>query len=177
MTTMTSEVRIYVGTYAKYNNGSIEGKWLDASDYSDYDEFLEACKELHSDEHDPEFMFQDYEGPDMFYSESGISPELWDYLEAIKDFDEDRIEALNIFMNNERMQFDSDTIEKFESAYRGQFDSERHFAEDEADQMGYYDAMDKAGINRYYFDEEAFARDLFMGDYWMRDGHVFSSSY
>lgn len=34
-----SEARVYVGTYARYNNGSLFGKWLDLSDYSDKDEF------------------------------------------------------------------------------------------------------------------------------------------
>ena len=67
----TENPSLYVGTYAKYNNGSIEGEWLNLSDYSDADEFLEACKELHADEEDPELMFQDYEGfPECFYSES-----------------------------------------------------------------------------------------------------------
>ncbi len=56
-----SEARIYVGTYAKYNEGSIFGKWLDLSDYSDKDEFYETCRELHKDEEDPELMFQDWE--------------------------------------------------------------------------------------------------------------------
>ena len=41
---------VYVGTYNKYNNGSLFGKWLDLSDYPDKDEFLEACRELHEDE-------------------------------------------------------------------------------------------------------------------------------
>ena len=45
----------------KYNNGSIEGKWFDLSDFSDKDEFCEACKELHADEEAPEYMFQDWE--------------------------------------------------------------------------------------------------------------------
>ena len=38
-----SEARVYVGTYAKYNNGSLFGKWLDLSDYSDKDEFLKRA--------------------------------------------------------------------------------------------------------------------------------------
>ena len=46
-----SEARVYVGTYARYNNGSLFGKWLDLSDYSDKDEFLEACRELHKDDY------------------------------------------------------------------------------------------------------------------------------
>ena len=45
-----SEARVYVGTYNKYNSGSLFGKWLDLSDYSDKDEFMEACRELHKDD-------------------------------------------------------------------------------------------------------------------------------
>lgn len=52
-------IGVYCGTYGKYAAGSIDGKWLDLSNYADMDEFLEACAELHKDEHDPEFMFQD----------------------------------------------------------------------------------------------------------------------
>ncbi|WP_260264062.1 antirestriction protein ArdA [Elizabethkingia ursingii] len=67
---------IYVGTYKKYNEGSLFGKWLSLSDYSDYDELLEAMKELHKDEDDPEFMFQDYECP-SFIQSLGISHIFW----------------------------------------------------------------------------------------------------
>lgn len=42
-----SEAKVYVGTYAKYNNGSLFGAWLDLSDYSDKEEFYEACREPH----------------------------------------------------------------------------------------------------------------------------------
>ena len=35
-----SEARVYVGTYNKYNSGSLFGKWLDLSDYSDKDEIF-----------------------------------------------------------------------------------------------------------------------------------------
>ena len=60
-TTALSEASVYVGTYGKYNNGSLFGAWLDLSDYADKEEFYEACRELHKDEEDAEFMFQDYE--------------------------------------------------------------------------------------------------------------------
>jgi antirestriction protein len=65
------EPALYCGTYAKYNNGSIAGRWLKLTDYADAEEFLNACKALHKDEDDPEFMFQDFEHmPRAFYSES-----------------------------------------------------------------------------------------------------------
>ena len=38
-----SEARIYVGTYAKYNNGSLQGEWVELSDFYDLDGFMERC--------------------------------------------------------------------------------------------------------------------------------------
>lgn len=43
---------IYCGTYAKYNNSSLYGKWLNLSDYSDYDKLLTTMRELHYDKPD-----------------------------------------------------------------------------------------------------------------------------
>ena len=53
--------KIYVSTYRKYTTGSTKGEWLDLSHYASKDDFLAACAELHSDESDPELMFQDWE--------------------------------------------------------------------------------------------------------------------
>lgn len=88
-------MRVYVGTYAKYNDGNIFGKWLDIDDYSDYDEFMEACKELHNDEEDPEFMFQDWEYiPDNFIGECWICEDIFEVIQLLDDFnlDEDVFE-------------------------------------------------------------------------------------
>ena len=85
--------QVYVGTYAKYNNGNLYGAWLDLEDYVDHEEFIAACKELHKDEHDPELMFQDYEGfPDEYYNESSINPEVWDWLE-LDDSERDLVDS------------------------------------------------------------------------------------
>ena len=40
-----NEARIYVGTYAKYNNGSSQGEWVELSDFYDLDGFMERCSE------------------------------------------------------------------------------------------------------------------------------------
>lgn len=53
--------KVYVGTYAKYNNGSIAGAWIALADCKDYDDFLAKCREVHKNERDPEFMIQDCE--------------------------------------------------------------------------------------------------------------------
>ena len=54
--------QVYVGTYGKYNSGSIAGAWIDLSDCASYSDFLAKCKDTHKDERDPEFMIQDTEG-------------------------------------------------------------------------------------------------------------------
>ena len=51
---------VYVGTYHKYNCGSLYGMWVDLTSFLDYDDFMEFCHLLHIDEEDPEFMYQDY---------------------------------------------------------------------------------------------------------------------
>ncbi len=73
-----ANARVYVGTYRKYNHGSINGAWLNLIDYPDKKSFLKAAAELHNDEADPELMFQDYEGiPSWMITESHISDEVW----------------------------------------------------------------------------------------------------
>ena len=62
------EPSVYVGTYGKYNDGSLCGLWIDLSSFNDYDEFINFCKAIHADEEDPELMAQDYEGFPRQYS-------------------------------------------------------------------------------------------------------------
>jgi antirestriction protein len=122
--------RIYVGTYAKYNSGSIAGAWLDLEDYADRDAFLEACAALHKDEADPEFMFQDFEGfPKAFYSESSISDDLWAWLE-LDDDDRDLLEAYQNAIDEDG------TIEQARDAFHGIHDSAEEFAENFMEETG-----------------------------------------
>ena len=96
--TSLSEAIIYVGTYAKYNEGSIEGKWFDFSDFSDKDEFSGACKELHEDEEDPEYMFQDWENiSDELIGESWLSNNFFDIRNAMDDLSDTEQEAFMVW--------------------------------------------------------------------------------
>ena len=113
--------KIYVGTYAKYNNGSIAGAWIDLEQFSDKDEFLEACAQLHADEEDPEFMFQDYEGfPDFFYSESGLDDDLFEFL-ALDEDDRKLLIAYAFHAGNDA------TIEDARDAFQGEYDNDEDF--------------------------------------------------
>ena len=133
MKTIDTQPRIYVGTYEKYNCGSIKGKWLDLHDYSDKEDFLEACKKLHSDEADPELMFQDFEGfPECYYSESSVPDELFDWL----DLNTDDRELLAHYREATGQDYCEGTIEKALEAFEGTAESEADFAENHAQMAG-----------------------------------------
>lgn len=164
---------VYVGTFRKYNEGSIFGEWLHPSDYTDREEFYEACAELHDDEQDPEFMFQDWENiPDGMISENVISEHLFEIIEALTVIDENQIEPFFIWCNNGHHDLSNedvnDLIGSFQEEYIGKYDSDEDFAIQEVDSM--FDLDDSLKI---YFDYDAYARDLFCGDYWSEDGYVF----
>ena len=73
---------VYVGTYAKYNAGSLAGKWMRLNDYKDKADFIKACNELHKDEEEPELMFQSWEHvPSWMITESSIDEAVWGYKE------------------------------------------------------------------------------------------------
>lgn len=146
--------KVYVGTYAKYNNGDLSGEWVDLTNYSDYDDFLEYCAELHSDEEDPEFMFQDYQNfPEEYYGESKLDEELWDYIEKINDYDKDLVDT--ILENG----YDLDDVENFN--FYPNCNDKADFAEIYIDETGGLENLDQKTLEAY-FDYESYGRDLAM---------------
>lgn len=171
-----SEAQIYVGTYAKYNGGSIFGKWLKLSDYSDKEEFYEACRELHKDEQAPEFMFQDWEYiPSDLIGESWLADNIFEIIEAIDELDGDKKAAFEVWLNHGSHDITTkditDLIHSFEDDFQGEYKDEEDYAYEIVDEC--YDLPEFA---KTYFDYAKFARDLFMGDYWFEDGYVFRCS-
>lgn len=168
-----SQAAIYVGTYAKYNAGSLFGKWFNLSDFTDKDEFMEACKKLHKDEDDPEFMFQDRENiPEELVSESWISEKFFELRDKVEDMDATEQEAFSVWLDYESRDLSKDDVDdlvkKFEDDYIGKYDEEEDYAREVVEQC--YEVSDFV-LN--YFDYAAFARDLFNGDYKHIDGFVF----
>lgn len=126
--------KIYVGTYAKYNAGSIRGEWLDVSDFSDKDEFLAQCAEIHADEDDPEFMFQDWEGiPDGMISESHVSEGAFTWV-AMDEDEQEMIEAYSACFGSSYVDWDDvdAALETARDAFAGTADSPAEFAEEMA---------------------------------------------
>ena len=156
--------RIYVSTYAKYNDGSLEGEWVDLTDFDTYEDFVDYCSELHKDENDPEFMVQDFENfPKKWYHESGLPSEdefnkINEYY-LMSDIEKSAYEAFIDCTDNE-------DIDDFHEAYQGQFESASDFAYDLVDSLG-WDGIGSNAIDMY-FDYDAFGRDL-MFDYHIGD--------
>lgn len=113
------DAAVYCGTYKKYNEGSIEGGWLHLGRYQNGAAFLEACKKLHADEDEPEFMYQDSEYlPDEFYSESCIYPEVFEVIQAIKKMNADKQAAFADFCERGACIPDMFDVEEFLSTYK-----------------------------------------------------------
>ena len=113
------DAAVYCGTCKKYNEGSLDGGWLYLGRYQDGAAFLEACRKLHADESEPEFMYQDSEYlPDEFYSESCIYPEVFEVIQAIKQMNTDKQAAFADFCERGACIPDMFDVEEFKRAYK-----------------------------------------------------------
>ena len=159
---------VYVGTYGKYNDGSLCGLWIDLSSFNAYDEFIDFCLAIHADEEDPELMAQDYEGfPRQWYNEGFMSEDDFDNIIEYSELcDKYCQEAVDDYMEFH------DELDDFEEAYCGEWNSEEDFARHIVSEC--YDLEKSMGELANYFDYEAFGRELFMWDYSMgANGNVF----
>jgi Antirestriction protein (ArdA) len=187
--------KIYVGTYAKYNNGSLFGDWFNLTDYSDYEELMSQVLEFHEDEEDPELMIQYYENfPKAFYQESWSEKNI-EKLIAYADFynrsDTDTLEAFNCFIENDGSFVTLDFEElknEFSECYQttapasSLCKNETQILADYLQEIneGYIESKFKeAGISHLYshFSWESYAHDCkCAGDYYVIKNHIFSSN-
>lgn len=83
-----------------------------------------------------------------------------------------------IWMDDDRDAFDefsdafgNDCVASFRERYMGQWDSEKDFAEHIVDEC--YNLDEMMGHQASYFDYEAYAKDLFIDDFYFSNGYVF----
>lgn len=168
------ETKIYVGTYKKYNEGSIYGEWLDLSDYNDYEELIQAMRDLHKDEEDPEFMFQDWECSGVIekmnlIGESYISSEIYEILETIENsyYSEEVIEAYLDCYGVENDIYN--LIKRVEETYNGEFNSDEDFTQYLLEETG---DIPQNLPSYIHIDWESTARNI-MYDYSTSNNHYF----
>lgn len=148
-----NEARVYVSTYAKYNNGNLRGEWVRLGEFTCENDFHDRCLEIHSDEKDPEIMLQDFENfPKKFYSESNISPEVFHFL-ALDERDREICEVYWEHIDKEAPK--EDALEYFS----GEYESEtQDFVHEFVEEIGLlHDVPDTV---KMYFDYDAYLRDL-----------------
>jgi antirestriction protein len=165
------ENKIYVGTYSKYNNGSIEGAWIDLENLSK-EEFDLKCKELHKDETDPEFMFQDWECNhilDAYIDEMGIDSEFWEIKEQLENtsFDLEALEAYKSIFGEINFR---DFEDKF-FCHIDDYNVNRAFGDYMLEEMGELEQVPQH--LRYYIDSELYGRDLLINDFTEFEGYIF----
>ena len=174
--TTLSEARVYVGTYGKYNNGSLFGAWLDLSDYLNKEDFYEACRELQQGR-----FLRSLPGASQGRGRcrvyvSGLGERAGGVNRRKLDFREllhpagcgGAVGRHRAGLSEEDAD---DLVRDFWDEYQGQYDDEEDFAYRIVEEC--YDLPEFA---KSYFDYEKFARDLFMCDYWMDEGFVFRAA-
>lgn len=158
---------IYCGTYGKYSGEvGIRGLWIDLTTFYDY--FVNFCNAIHADEEDPELMFQDYEAfPRKWYDESCFGQCCFEAVREYSDLcDKYSPDAVDAFID-----WGYEDLEHFEDSYVGEYDIEEDFAREIVNDC--YDLEKQMGHLANYFDYDAYARDLFMYDYYYDNGYVF----
>ncbi|WP_305951649.1 antirestriction protein ArdA, partial [Emticicia oligotrophica] len=100
------------------------------------------------------------------------------YLEAIKDMEDETIEALGLFIGDKDINKDTDfeeLMQEFNDEYQGYYDgsegAELEFTYQYIEEHGILNEMPEHLHN--YFDYKAYAHDLFIEDFVDYDGHIF----
>lgn len=161
-----------IATHGASTTAALYGQWIDLTGFSDFDEFYNYCCALHTDEQDPELMFQDYENfPEAYYDECLSRNEFNKIQEYTEMCDSHKKEAVDAYIS----LYGDDCLQDFDERYQGEWDSEEAFGEYLFDEC-YCDSLRCLPSNiRGYIDYAAFSRDIFACDYDFEDGYVFRS--
>ena len=165
---MTAPPRIYVACLAAYNNGRLHGRWIDAN--QSVDDIWEEVRTMLASSPEPfaeEWAIHDYEG----FSELRLSEwESFERVAAIAAGIDEHGPAFAAWVSYDP-SCDVDDLNAFEDAYRGEWDSLRDYAEQYADDVGLYDAAEKAGSSYVTVDIDLLERDLDIELYTAKSDH------
>ncbi len=160
---------LYVGTYHKYNCGSLAGMWVDLTTFENFDEFEEFCMWLHRDEEEPELMFQDFMNfPRDWYSESCFDEDSFEKVQKFAALDEDEQKAYTAYIN---LHGEYATFAHFEEDYIGEYNSGAEFAEEYCGEIDNLDSI--PDIYRYNIDWESVWLSELRHDYDEEEGYYF----
>ena len=160
-----------------------KGVWIDLDSITDEDDIKQALADaglIPTDDEDQVTGTPQYDGDLLVATVDGVvakyclsSHDCFDLAEwqKIRDDTERKkhwsAEAVAAYLGYAGSWSKSD----FEDVYQGEHDNEESFAEQLFDDLGYDRELPEH--LRMYFDMTAFARDLFIDDYYFNDGFVF----
>lgn len=148
--------RVWVACLAAYNAGTLHGEWVDL-DGLDADELREAIQAVLNDSPEPgaeEWSFFDYDG--FHGMNPGENPDLEKLVELAHLLGEHGA-AFAAYASV--VGEDYATGQGFEDAYRGEWDSERAYAEELFDECYLSDVPESV---QPYIDYDKWARDVFI---------------
>jgi len=157
---------LIVNTFAKYNKGMMSVTTVNPGAYSTAEAFFNRCKEIHSDESNPEFMFESPNGlPTAILNEHSLNWPLMAELVCQEKNGNGAAFITFIGLKGESVAY------LFETSYCG-------FAASEHDALEIIVDVDSLieqipARLRNYVDLDAYARDLFIGEYDFVNGFIF----
>ena len=158
---------VYVGTYNKYNCGSLDGAWVDLESFNDEEELMEFLYRLHADEAEPELMVQDYMNfPRRFYSESMNKYDFAELYEWLNLDEEEREMCEEYWEEIDK----SASVERITNSLIYSGNSNDYFDELAEEELSMCNAPE---CLRNYFDYESWRRDCAL-DYNVTSNFVFT---
>jgi antirestriction protein len=157
---------VWIGCLAAYNAGKLHGEWVDAIDV---DELFAGTARVLKSSPEPlaeEWFVADYDGFGDLPSRLGEWPDFV-LLAEIGAAIEEHGDAVIAYVG-----YCEGDLANFEEAYQGEWESEKHYAYEWADEIGLFKAPpcrvcghreddDGDSIAERYFDWDSYTRDLF----------------
>lgn len=165
--------RVWVGCLACYNAGTLVGEWFDAGECPQTEEEFNDAIPAHVaiaaqdvNPHEELWVFDHENSPVSGEYSPMDAAQYAEWLEGV-----DNPEALHAWLSNGH-EFNEDTADEMNEAYQGEYDSDKDFAEQLAEDLGLIN--EEASWPYTCIDWEHAAREL-MYDYWSENGHYFRS--
>ena len=164
MTATATTPQVWIGCLAAYNSGELHGKWVEASNLDELEraraEVIRSSPVWRRGECAEEHAVMDYDGFGDLAATLGEWPD-FQILAAVAQGIEQHGAAFIAYIDTCEPTLNVDIADGFEDAYRGEWDSERDYAEHEIGELGL------AGVEQIpdsllpYIDMEMVVREIF----------------
>jgi len=144
-------MEICITDLEEYNNGKLRCEWVDIENM-DIDDLNDKILDFLGDHE--EWFISDYEDFPDYLGEYTTVEEIMETAEYVREYGH---EVVSAFLDMGRI------LDEIEDSYDGTWESEEDFTENLLDSCGMFSEIPEWAV--YYFDLEAYTKDLFMTDY------------